>query len=115
MRARLKRLNNYTAYSVGCAAVGAVILLVFQRVGHAETRKTMQLGCAAWLSGWASATTARAGSPPPEKLGPGAKALQVTSIPLVAFGPGNAIHFIWAGRKHRGADAAAPDGATAVM
>jgi hypothetical protein len=32
----------------------------------------------------------------------GEKALQVTSIPLVAFGLGNAIHFIWAGRKHRG-------------
>lgn len=102
------RLNNYTAYSVGCAAVWAVILLVVQRVADAKTRKTMQLGCAAWWSGWTSATIARAGYPPPKKLGPrGEKALQVTSIPLVALGLGNAIHFIWAGRKHRGAAASA--------
>ena len=96
------RLNNYTAYSVGCAAVWTVILLVAQRVADAETRKTMQLGCAAWWSGWTSATIARVGYPPPKKLGPrGEKALQVTSVPLVALGLGSAIRFIWAGRKHR--------------
>ena len=96
------RLNNYTAYSVGCAAVWAAILLVAQRLADAETRKTMQVGCAAWWSGWTSATIARIGYPPPKKLGPKAeKALQVTSVPLVALGIGNAIRFIWAGRKHR--------------
>lgn len=96
------RLDTYTGYSVGCAAVWAAILLVAQRVANAETRKTMQLGCAAWWSGWTSATIARVGYPPPKRLGPrGEKALQVTSVPLVALGIGNAIRFIWAGRKHR--------------
>jgi hypothetical protein len=61
----------------------------------------MQMGCAAWWSGWTSATIARVGYPPP-KLGPrGGKALQVTSVPLVARGLRNAIHFTWAGPKHR--------------
>src|ERR1700685_1303393 len=72
------------AYSVGCASAWAAILLVVQRVGDAEARKTMQLGRAAWWSGWASATIARAGYPPPKKPGTrGEKALQVTSVPLV--------------------------------
>ena len=96
------RLNNYTAYSIGCAAVWATILLVAQRVADAKTRKAMQRGCAAWWSGWTSATIARIGYPPPQKLGPRAeKALQITSVPLVALGIGNAVRFIWAGRKHR--------------
>ncbi|MGH2871708.1 MAG: hypothetical protein ACRDL5_04505 [Solirubrobacteraceae bacterium] len=96
------RLNNYTAYSVGCAAVWAGILLVARRVTDADTRKAMQLGCAAWWSRWTSATIARVGYPPPKKLGlRGEKALKVTSAPLVALGLGNAGRFIWAGRKHR--------------
>ena len=96
------RLDNYAAYSVGCAAVWATILLAAQRVADAETRRTLQLGCAAWWSGWASATIARAGYPPPKRLGPrGERALQVTSVPLVALGIGNAMRFIWAGRRHR--------------
>jgi hypothetical protein len=96
------RLNNYTAYSVACAAVWAAVLLVAQRVANAETRKMLQMGCGAWWSGWTSATIARVVYPPPKKLGPrGDKALQVVSVPLVALGLGNAIRFIWAGRKHR--------------
>lgn len=96
------RTDNYTAYSVGCAAVWTVILLVARRVADAETRRTMQIGCAGWWSGWTSATIARAAYPPPKPLGPrGAKALQAASVPLVALGLGNAIRFIWAGRNHR--------------
>lgn len=94
--------NTYTGYSIGCAAVWAVILLIAERVADDETRRTMRLGCAAWWSGWTSATIARVGYPPPKKLGPRAeKALRVTSVPLVALGLGNAIRFLWAGRKHR--------------
>jgi drug/metabolite transporter (DMT)-like permease len=96
------RANNYTAYSVGCAAVWAVILLVGRRVADAETRKTMQLSCAAWWSGWTSATIARVAYPPPRELGPkGQTALQVTSVPMIALGVGSAIRFLWAGRKRR--------------
>jgi hypothetical protein len=96
------RLNTYTAYSVGCAATWAAILLAAQRLADTETRKAMQLGCAAWWSGWMSATIARVGYPPPKKLGPrGEKALQVTSVPLIALGIGSAIRLLWAGRKHR--------------
>lgn len=94
------RADNYTAYSVGCAGVWAVILVVAQRVADAETRRTMQLGCAAWWSGWTSATVARVAYPPPKKLGPTAqKALQVTSVPMIALGVGSAIRFLRAGRK----------------
>jgi hypothetical protein len=96
------RLNNYTAYSIGCAGVWAAILLAAQRLADAETRKTMQLACAAWWSGWTSATIARVAYPPPKKLGSRSeKALQVTSVPMIALGIGSAIRFVWAGRKHR--------------
>lgn len=95
------RLNNYTAYSLGCAAVWGVILLIAQSVANAETRRAMQLGCGAWWSGWTSATIARVIYPPPKKVGPSAeKALKVTSLPMIAFGVGSAIRFLWAGRKH---------------
>lgn len=97
-----ERLNTYTGYSVGCAAVWTVILLVTRRVANAETRQTMETGCVAWWSGWTSATIARVGYPPPKELGPrGEKALQVSSVPLVALGLGNAIRLIWSGRKRR--------------
>ncbi len=96
------RLHNYTAYSIGCGAVWAAILLVAQRVADAEARKSMQLWCAAWWSGWLSATIARVGYPPPKKLGSQAeKALQVTSVPMIALGVGSAIRFLWAARKRR--------------
>ncbi|MGH2867131.1 MAG: hypothetical protein ACRDNK_06120 [Solirubrobacteraceae bacterium] len=90
------------AYSVGCAAVWAAILLVAQRLADSEARKAMQLFCGAWWCGWTSATIARVGYPPPKKLGPrGEKALQVTSVPMIALGVGSAIRFLWAARKHR--------------
>ena len=96
------RFNSYTAYSVGCAAVWAAILVAARRTANAETRNTLQLACAGWWGGWMSATIARVAYPPPRKLGTkGEKALRVTSIPLVALGLGNAIRFIWAGHRRR--------------
>lgn len=97
-----ERLNSYTAYSIGCATVWAAILLAAQRLADAKTRQVMQLACAAWWSGWTSATIARVGYPPPKKLEPRTeKRLQVMSVPLVALGIGSAIRFVWSGRKHR--------------
>ena len=96
------RLSSYTAYSIGCAAVWAAILLAAQRLPDDKTRKAMQLGCAAWWSGWTSATIARLVYPPPKKAGRRAeKVLQITSVPLIALGSGSAIRFLWVGRKHR--------------
>jgi hypothetical protein len=96
------RLNTYTAYSAGCAAVWAVILFVTQRRTDSETRKTMQLFCVAWWSGWTSATIARVCYPPPKKLGPRAdKTLQIASVVLIAIGVGSVIRFLWAARNRR--------------
>src|SRR5437763_13167018 len=97
-----ERLNTYTSYSIGCAAVWAAILLIAQRLADSEARKAMQLWCAAWWSGWTSATIARVGYPPPKKLGHrGEKALQVTSVPMIALSVGSAIRLLWAWRQHR--------------
>jgi hypothetical protein len=40
------RLNTYTAYGLGCAAVWAVILIVTQRRTDSRTRDTIRLMCA---------------------------------------------------------------------
>ena len=57
-----RRLNTYTAYSIGCGVVWAAIL--------AGTRKKANfdhilLAFAGWASGWTSATIARHLYPPP--------------------------------------------------
>jgi drug/metabolite transporter (DMT)-like permease len=83
------RLNTYPAYGVGCAAVWAVILLVTQRRGDAEKRKTMQLFCVAWWSGWTSATIAPRDD----------RTLQIASVVLVAVGVGSVIRFLWGARN----------------
>jgi hypothetical protein len=96
------RLNSYTAYSVGCAAVWAIILFVTQRQTDSEKRKTMQRFCVAWWSGWTSATIARVGYPPPKKLGPRAdKTLQIASVVLITLGVGSVIRFLCAARNRR--------------
>lgn len=93
------RLNNYAAYSVGCAAVWAAILVLAQRT-DSETRTTMRQVCAAWWCGWTSASIARVAYPPPRSLGPRAKkTLKVTSVPMIALGVGSAIRFLSAGGK----------------
>jgi hypothetical protein len=103
------RRNTYTSYSVGCAIVWAVILIVTQHGTESEARKTMKLFCAAWWSGWASATIARVAYPPPKKLGPRAgKMLQMASVVLIALGVGSVIRVLWAARKRPGARATFP-------
>lgn len=89
------RLNTYTAYSVGCAAVWALILLVTHRRADPETRTRLQRFCLAWWSGWTSATIARVGYPPPKRIGPKAdKTLQIASIVLIAVGVGRLIRVL---------------------
>jgi hypothetical protein len=81
------RLNTYTAYSIGCGVVWAVILAIAQRRLDPQARNTLRQGCAAWWGGWTSATIARAGYPPPKALGPrGKQRLERVSLVLVAAG-----------------------------
>ena len=79
-----ERLNDtYTGYSVGCAVVWAVILLIAQRRLDSQYRNMLRLVCGGWWSGWTSATIARTGYPPPKRLRPEAeKRLGVLSIVL---------------------------------
>ncbi|MGN6168657.1 MAG: hypothetical protein ACTHQQ_10880 [Solirubrobacteraceae bacterium] len=81
------RLNTYSAYSIGCAAVWGLILLLARRRLDSETRSTLHLVCGGWWIGWTSATIARIGFPPPKQLTPvGEKRLRLVSIVLVALG-----------------------------
>src|SRR5579872_1098008 len=93
------RRDTYTAYSIGCAGVWAVILLLAQRRLDPENRTTLRLVCGGWWMGWTSATIARIGYPPPKPLTPEAeKRLRTASLVLVALGLANAIRFLAAGK-----------------
>lgn len=96
------RLNSYTAYSIGCAGVWGVILLVARRRLDYQTRNTLQLVCGGWWIGWTSATIARIGYPPPKPLTPAAeKRLRIVSSALVALGLTNAIRFLATGKQRQ--------------
>jgi hypothetical protein len=91
--------NTYTRYSIGCAAVWAVILAVGRRRLDSQTWKSLRLGCAGWWSGWTSATIARAGFPPPRKLTPQAEQrLGIVSLALVAVGLISVIRLLVTGK-----------------
>jgi hypothetical protein len=61
------RRNSYTAYSIGCAVVWAVILVATDRCADAQTRDKVRTTCGGWWMGWTSATIARVVYPPPKK------------------------------------------------
>jgi hypothetical protein len=93
------RLNTYTTYSISCAGVWGVIMAAGRRRLDPRTWNMLRLWCAAWWSGWTSATIARAEYPPPKKLGPEAeKRLGIVSLVLVAAGLISAIRLLVAGR-----------------
>lgn len=99
------RFDSYTAYSIGCAGVWGVILLLAQRCLGSQTRNTLALVCGGWWVGWTSATIARAGFPPPKPLTPAAeKRLRAVSIVLVALGLINVIRLLGRGAERRGID-----------
>ncbi|MGD0084028.1 MAG: hypothetical protein ABSD78_12645 [Acidimicrobiales bacterium] len=64
------RLETYTAYSIGCAVVWALILSVLAALGKRETLRRILPGFAGWWMGWTSATIARYGFPPPKSRPP---------------------------------------------
>ena len=89
------RVNTYTGYSVGCAVVWSVILLVARRRLDTQDQKMLRLVCGGWWIGWTSATIARTGFPPPKQLTPSAeKRLRVVSMVLVALGLANTIRVL---------------------
>jgi hypothetical protein len=59
--------ETYTAYSIGCAIVWAVIWTVLALTTTKKTRDRIMLVGAGWWQGWLSATIARAAYPPPKK------------------------------------------------
>lgn len=63
------RLNSYTAYSIGCASVWGIILLLARRRSDPQTRNTLRLVCSGWWMGWMSATIARIVYPPEKRAG----------------------------------------------
>jgi hypothetical protein len=64
------RLDTYTAYGIGCAAVWAAILIATQLRTDSQTRNTIRLMCAGWWLGWISASIACVVYPPPKELKP---------------------------------------------
>jgi hypothetical protein len=96
------RLNTYSAYSIGCAGVWGLILLLARRLTDSETRNTLELVCGGWWVGWTSATIARIAYPPPKPLTPAAEQrLRAVSIVLVALGLGNTARMLAAGRRRQ--------------
>jgi hypothetical protein len=65
-----RRFNSYTAYSIGCAVVWAVILAVVSAEADPATRHVFLVVFGGWVIGWFSATVARAVYPPPKNRRP---------------------------------------------
>jgi hypothetical protein len=100
MRSRLT--NTYLGYSVGCAAVWAVLLATGRAVLDAKNWEMLRLGAGAWWAGWLSATIARVGYPPPRKLtDAGHSRLEKVSLVLVVVGLVNFVRLLITGRRPR--------------
>ena len=94
-------LNTYTGYSIGSAAVWAILLATGRGMLGARNWEKLRLGAAAWWMGWLSATIARAGYPPPQQLTEAdLKRLERVSLALVLLGLGNFVRFLVTGRRH---------------
>jgi beta-glucanase (GH16 family) len=67
IREMKRRFHTYTAYSVGCAIVWAVILAGVLSAADNVTSHKFVMVFAGWVIGWLSATIARAVYPPPKR------------------------------------------------
>lgn len=65
-----RKYRTYTAYSIACAVVWAVILAVASMRASDPTRHTLVVVLGGWWIGWLSATIARAVYPPPKHRKP---------------------------------------------
>ncbi|HXR23300.1 MAG TPA: hypothetical protein VN786_12150 [Acidimicrobiales bacterium] len=63
------RLRTYTAYSIGCATVWVVLIIVGVATGKTSAQHTVLYVIGGWAIGWTSATIARYVYPPPKKYG----------------------------------------------
>jgi hypothetical protein len=100
--------TTYTEYSIGCAGVWGVILLLGRRRLDSQTWNTLRLVCGGWWMGWTSATIARIAYPPPKLLGPaGEKRLRIVSIALIALGLASTFRMLAAGQRPPGSSAGA--------
>lgn len=94
------RRDTYTTYSIGCASVWGLILILARRRVDAQTWNTLRLVCSGWWTGWTSATIARIGYPPPKQLSPaGDKRLRIISSVLAALGLFGAARLLIAGKR----------------
>jgi hypothetical protein len=94
------QVNTYTGYSISCAGVWALILLVARRRVDSQTASTLLTVCGGWWMGWTSATIARVGFPPPKQLTPAAeRRLRIVSTGLVALGLTNTIRVLATGKR----------------
>jgi hypothetical protein len=64
------RLNTYTAYSIGCFVVWAVLWAIFLVTKPKERLGYILMAFIGWVIGWTSATIARVVYPPPKKRRP---------------------------------------------
>ena len=63
----MKVRDTYTGYSIGCGVVWAVIWFFVGTRADDQTRYKSGLAFGGWVSGWTSATIARAVYPPPRQ------------------------------------------------
>jgi hypothetical protein len=92
--------NTYTGYSIGCAGVWGVILLLGRRRLDAQTWNTLRLVCGGWWTGWTSATIARIAYPPPKRLtAANDKRLRNISIVLIALGLASTLRMFATGKR----------------
>ncbi|MGA8207308.1 MAG: hypothetical protein WB801_01335 [Candidatus Dormiibacterota bacterium] len=63
----MEKTRTYTAYSIGCFIVWAVIWSFVGTRTDDKTRHEFLLSFIGWMSGWISATIARAVYPPPRQ------------------------------------------------
>lgn len=61
------KLRTYAAYSIACAFVWLLILVLVEAIDPPRTRKIFLLVALGWWIGWLSATIARRVYPPPRQ------------------------------------------------
>jgi hypothetical protein len=94
-----RQRDTYTGYSIGCAGVWGVILLLGRRRLDSQSWNRVRLVCSGWWMGWTSATIARIGYPPPKQLTPaGERRLRNISIVLVALGLAGTVRSLVTGK-----------------
>jgi hypothetical protein len=62
-----QRLRTYTAYSIGCVIVWAILLAAVAALDSKDIQHNVAVVCGGWWIGWISATIARAVYPPPAR------------------------------------------------